>query len=244
MKGILVLVDFSAPSINAAHYAASLAREKGFGEILLMANCFVPLFEQIVPSPDLLQVDADEILARMRKTQYKLDEVKVGIQHSLPAGFPIRTIIGAQSLLRSVLEQVAKESPSLVVIGTGNRVVEEDCSIGRQIIPLVKILPVPVLVIPAEARYQPVTSALIAGAAEPSQETREAFWQLMGKAQLLQRPPEKKDVLKSVLHTAAELKVQVIVALPGKHSFFYNLTHQNIMHGIVMNAIRPVLILK
>jgi hypothetical protein len=66
----------------------------------------------------------------------------------------------------------------------------------------------------------------------------------MGKAQLLQRPPEKKDVLKSVLHTAAELKVQVIVALPGKHSFFYNLTHQNIMHGIVMNAIRPVLILK
>ncbi|HLZ89957.1 MAG TPA: universal stress protein, partial [Puia sp.] len=121
MKKILVLVDFSAPSVNAVAYAADLAGDTGFGEIVLMANCYVPLFEQIVPSPDLVQVGAADIARKQEKTLLQLMALKSEIEKKLPATVLVRVILGSQSLLRSVLEQVAKEEPSVVIIGSNSR---------------------------------------------------------------------------------------------------------------------------
>src|SRR5215467_6566288 len=121
MKKILVLVDFSAPSVNAVAYAAALAQDKDFSEIVLMSNCFVPLFEQIVPSPDLLQVGAEEIRVRMEGLMQQLVELKAEIEKKLPASIPVRIIVGTQPLLRSALDQVMAEAPSLVVIGSSSR---------------------------------------------------------------------------------------------------------------------------
>jgi hypothetical protein len=240
MKKLLVLVDFSASSINAVAYAAGLAQEKGFAEIVLMSNCFVPLFEQIVPSPDLVQVGEEQIRDRMENLMRQLMELKHEIEKQLPATIAVRITIGTLPLLRSVLEQIALESSSLVVIGTSRRTQGDDCSIGRQIIPLAKVIPVPVLVVPPEARYQPVSSVLVAGTTAAGT----TLLPLIGEVQYVQHVPGQKDVLKNVLKAAAEHQVQMIVALPRKHSFFYNLTHQNIMQGIVLDAAEPVLILK
>jgi len=240
MKKLLVLVDFSAPSVNAVAYAAGLAHDKGFGEIILMSNCFVPLFEQIVPSPDLVQVGEEEIKLRMESLMKQLLELKSEIGKQLPPSVSIRIAIGTKPLLRSVIEEVTSEAPSLVLIGTGRRAQGDDCSIGRQIIPLAKIIPVPVLVIPPEARYQPIRTVLVAGDTEAGV----TLLSLLGDLQVIQYDPPQKDVLKDVLNTAAGNNVQMIVALPRKHSFFYNLTHQNIMQGVVLNAAEPVLILK
>jgi nucleotide-binding universal stress UspA family protein len=54
----------------------------------------------------------------------------------------------------------------------------------------------------------------------------------------------EKDVLKSVNHFCYENDLQLIIALPGKHSFLYNLTHRNITKGLARNNYKPVLILK
>lgn len=240
MKKLLVLVDFSAPSVNAVAYAAGLAHDKGFGEIVLMSNCFVPLFEQIVPSPDLVQVGEEEIKRRMESLMNQLLELKTEIGKQLPPSVSVRIAIGTKPLLRSVIEEVTSESPSLVLIGTGHRAQGYDCSIGRQIIPLAKVIPVPVLVIPPEARYQPIRTVLVAGDTEAGV----TLLSLLGDLQVIQYDPPQKDVLKDVLNTAAGQNVQLIVALPRKHSFFYHLTHQNIMQGVVLNAAEPVLILK
>jgi len=242
MKRLLVLVDFSAPSINAVAYAAGLARDKGFGEVLLMSNCFVPLFEQIVPSPDLVQVGEQEIRARLDGLMQQLIELKTEIEKQLPHTTAVRIAIGTKPLLRSVIEEVISESPSLVLIGTSRRAQGDDCSIGRQIIPLAKIIPIPVLVVPPEARYQPVHSVLVAGATGTDAVT--TLQPLLGDLQYIPYTPAQKDILADVLQAAADREVQVIVALPRKHSFFYNLTHQNITQGIVLNAAEPVLILK
>jgi len=240
MKKLLVLVDFSAPSVNAVAYAAGLALDKGFGEIVLMSNCFVPLFEQIVPGPDLVQVGEEEINRRMESLMKQLLELKAEIGKQLTPDVSVRIAIGTQPLLRSVVEEVTAESPSLAIIGTSRRAPGDDCSIGRQIIPLAKVIPVPVLVIPPEARYQPIRSVLVAGTTEAGT----TLLPLLSELEVIQYDPPQKDVLKGVLKAAADRRVQLIVALPRKHSFFYNLTHQNIMQGVVLNATEPVLILK
>jgi hypothetical protein len=143
-----------------------------------------------------------------------------------------------------VIEEVTAESPSLVLIGTSRRAQGDDCSIGRQIIPLAKIIPVPVLVIPPEARYAPVNSVLVAGTTDA--DAGATLQPLLGPLQYIQYTPAPgpKDLLSNVLQAATHRQVQMIVALPRKHSFFYHLTHQNITEGVVLNAAEPVLILK
>jgi len=243
MKKIMVLVDFSAPSINAIAYAADLANDKGFAEIVLASNCHVPLFEQIVPTPDLIQVGEAEIKRRTEKMMQQLLELKAEIDKKLHPGITTKIIIGTMPLLRSVLDQVTREEPALVVIGSTRHALE-DCSTGRQIIPLAKLMPVPVLVIPPECRYRPIEEALVAGSVQPGGNINQTLQNLFGKFAQQQYTLEKKDILQGVLHAAEEAKVEMIVALPGKHSIFYNLTHQNIMHAIVLNSTEPVLILK
>jgi hypothetical protein len=240
MKKLLALVDFSAPSINAVAYAAGLAHDKSFGEIVLMSNCFVPLFEQIVPNPDLLQVGEAEINRRMENLMKQLLELKTEIGKQLPPSVSVRIVIGTKPLLRSVIEEVTSEAPSLVIIGTSRRTQGDDCSIGRQIIPLAKVIPIPVLVIPPEARYQPLRTVLVAGASDAAA----TLLSLLGDLEVIHYEPPQKDILKNVLDAASSHSVQLIVALPRKHSFFYHLTHQNIMQGVVLNAAEPVLILK
>jgi nucleotide-binding universal stress UspA family protein len=55
---------------------------------------------------------------------------------------------------------------------------------------------------------------------------------------------EEKDTVKGILDFADQHNAQMIIALPGKYSFFYNLTHRNITNALALNASKPVLILK
>jgi len=55
---------------------------------------------------------------------------------------------------------------------------------------------------------------------------------------------EDKDTVSGILNFARKNDPQLIIALPGKYSFFYNLTHRSITNALALNATRPVLILK
>ncbi|HVX51938.1 MAG TPA: universal stress protein [Chitinophagaceae bacterium] len=53
-----------------------------------------------------------------------------------------------------------------------------------------------------------------------------------------------KSIIDALTEFAAAHDVQLIIALPGKHSFLYSLTHKSISQAIYENAQHPVLILK
>jgi hypothetical protein len=55
---------------------------------------------------------------------------------------------------------------------------------------------------------------------------------------------EDSDVEHGILGFADKQHVQLIIALPGKYSFFYNLTHKSITKALALNSHRAVLILK
>ena len=55
---------------------------------------------------------------------------------------------------------------------------------------------------------------------------------------------DEKDVLSGILNFAEANKVDLILALPGKHSFFYSMTHKSISQHVAVNSEIPVLILK
>lgn len=55
---------------------------------------------------------------------------------------------------------------------------------------------------------------------------------------------DDRDTVRGIINFADSKEVQLIIALPGKHSFFYNLTHQSITEGLALNSHLPILILK
>jgi nucleotide-binding universal stress UspA family protein len=55
---------------------------------------------------------------------------------------------------------------------------------------------------------------------------------------------DEDDILQGVLQFADQNHQQMIIALPGVHSFLYSLTHQSITEGLSKDANKPVLILK
>jgi nucleotide-binding universal stress UspA family protein len=54
----------------------------------------------------------------------------------------------------------------------------------------------------------------------------------------------ERNMLEGIQNFVRKQPVEVIIALPGKHSFLYSLTHKNISEAIYRNAMEPVLILK
>lgn len=53
-----------------------------------------------------------------------------------------------------------------------------------------------------------------------------------------------KSIIDGILRFSRTHPVQLIIALPGRHSFLYSLTHKSISDAIYRNAKEPVLILK
>ncbi len=53
-----------------------------------------------------------------------------------------------------------------------------------------------------------------------------------------------RNVINGIINFTKEHNVQLIIALPGRHSFLYSLTHDSISKAIYRNAKQPVLILK
>jgi nucleotide-binding universal stress UspA family protein len=53
-----------------------------------------------------------------------------------------------------------------------------------------------------------------------------------------------RNVLNGIVEFTKDNDVDLVVALPGKYSFFYNLTHSTITDALALNARKPVLIYK
>ena len=282
MKTLLVPVDFSGPSDNAAAFAADLANDREYDEVVLAANLYIPIFEQIIPTPDLTQVTAADIQQKKKLIREQLEALKGKILKRLNRNSAVRFVISDLPLVRAILQQVRDESPALVIIGSNSYGAADDSMIGNQIIELAKVIPAPVLMVPAKSSYRPVADALVAGefkslacidplkllgkfsqgrhprlsllnvgtsrrnlpAADPFATTKDTVSELLKGFDYRLYNLDDKDILQGVLKFADGNPVQMIIALPGRHSFLYHLTHQNIQQGILRNAQKPVLILK
>jgi nucleotide-binding universal stress UspA family protein len=55
---------------------------------------------------------------------------------------------------------------------------------------------------------------------------------------------EDPDTVHGILSFAEKNDVQLLIALPGQHSFFYHLTHRSVTKVLSLNATQPVLVLK
>jgi nucleotide-binding universal stress UspA family protein len=279
MKTILLPVDFSAASNNAARYAAELSAspEYQIGRIILLNSYYVSIYEQILPTPDFIQVGGQEIQEIRGEQRKRLRAIREDILPFVGQAVTVECMESEEPLLRSILRAAAARRPDVLLVGSGDL-----SEIGDYVIGIARVSPVPVLIVPGGKSYEGIRQVLLPcdfrnlaclGPLKIMQENE--VW--LGKKVLVinvdpnfrrSEPDDRfravnaslekylagiehevhysneSDTLLGILRFAQAEKVDMVVALPGKHSFFYKLTHRSISQALVRNAEMPVLILK
>jgi nucleotide-binding universal stress UspA family protein len=268
MRTILVPVDFSKTSENAALFAACWSRDFDYQHIILLRNIQNSVFVGMLPSKE----QADSHHQFLEGERELLQQFSKPVMERAGLGVKVSLATSEEPMLRSILQVMAEQEVDLVAVSSEH----------ENVIDLAKASPVRVLIVPSGRKYMPVKTILVPFDFK-SFESLEKIGRYMPQAArsaerdiiVLNVDPDNRhladelfigrennlheylrdfrheiffsgdtDILQGIMSFVDGHLVDLIVALPGKHSFLYNLTHKNISTALYRQATRAVLILK
>ncbi len=279
MKTILIPVDFSDTSANVLRYAAAFVKAISADRIILLKTHYVSLFAELLPSADFVQVNAEDMVNERQGIEKRLQFIAQKLMRKCSCPVKVETAISDLPLLRAVHQLIEEEQPYLLLIGSDANPLNDSSVIGELVIDIAKTSTVPVMIIPAGAKYQPIKRALVpcdfinVSRLILLKELRNTYSWLKPELMVLNIDnrheheqheeehaavlkeilenyaykvyyTEAQDIVQGILGFAGQQDVQLIIALPGRYSFFHNLTHRSITNALALNAVNPVLILK
>jgi len=228
MKNILVPIDFSKASLNAAKYAVSFAEA-------LSANLHLL---NVVPAPVVID---DSILASVLITQAELSEnnhrlIKEEVDSlSKKANVEIKSIV-AEGLPSDVITEVAKElKAELIIMGMKGKG-KSNSVFGSTATAVIRKSGFPVLVIPENGDYQPIRNITFASDFDPDVES-DSYDLLIKLAQKLNIPVYVLNVQKKNCALGAERtigKMKTSLAFSSLHPEFHSVYDRNVEEGIHM----------
>jgi len=154
---ILVLTDFSEEAANAARYATGLAHQleaekitlyHSYESVVVPATAFAPYTGGFTESPEL--------------SLKNITELKNKLQEGLPANAEMDVRCDERNLLNAVISLSGQEHIGLVVMGISGKSGLERALIGSNTISLAKDSPVPLLIVPPVASFQPIKTVVFA----------------------------------------------------------------------------------
>ncbi|GLU55494.1 universal stress protein [Dyadobacter frigoris] len=273
MKTILIPVDFSNTSSNALQFIADLNQDIDIEKIILLKTHYVSIYSSIIPS-GYGQSNAEYILQERTETEEKLNATGQELLKKCKNGVKVEIAVSDLPILRAVHEMIRDQGPTLLLLGSdasddespiGEYVIEiaQISTIPVLIIPsaskykkvervLVPCGPGAIPQLPRLNRLRQIlpNPELVILNVDHKHTGDDGNYQaqikeMLGDFSYKVFYAQEKNIAKGILDFAKESKdIQLIVALPGKYSFFYNLTHQNITEAITLNAKTPVLIFK
>jgi nucleotide-binding universal stress UspA family protein len=161
MKSIFIPVDFSVPSVHAVDYAADLANDRGFEQVILVANCLAsPIFDSRAS-----KIENWEGRREMRKTMSQLNMQLLNLKARLEKKLHPNIIINARLRqcfsISSICKLARKGTVDLVLIGSNSSESGTDSILGNQIINICKTISVPVMIVPPVGNYKTITHAVV-----------------------------------------------------------------------------------
>lgn len=163
MKTLIVPVDFSNTSLNAAIYAGELAKHRNFDQVLLIGNFHISVLEQVIPSPDMVPENSESILAKRKLVEARLSGLVEKLKYDNTGHTVVSSVIAENLLKDSIAEVIASVKPELVVIGSKALESNEDNFVADQLIALIEAISIPVMVVPDRYQYVPISGAIVTG---------------------------------------------------------------------------------
>lgn len=145
MKTMIVPVDFSLTSINAAEYAAQMAKQANVEKILLYYT-YGGSYQILDDGTDIVRAEANSQLQHLADSLIPMAGEAAKFELIAGDGF----------LIDEVLELVEKHNADLVVMGiTGKNTIEQKL-IGSNTLRIASDSPCPVLIVPSQAKFETV----------------------------------------------------------------------------------------
>lgn len=158
MKTIIITTDFSDSALNAARYAAALAKSIGTHKLVLYHSYdSVPIGTDI-PTTEVIPPDAqDRSLVELKKAQAELETF-------LGNDTPIHISVAVNDfpLLRGIELLAEEHGAELVVAGTTGRSNLEQVLMGSNATNLASSLKLPLLIVPKDALFAPIHKMVFA----------------------------------------------------------------------------------
>ncbi|MCF0056031.1 universal stress protein [Dyadobacter sp. CY356] len=273
MKTVLIPVDFSHTSSNALQFISDLNQDVDMEKIILLKTHYVSIYSNIIPS-GYGQSNAEYILQERTDTEEQLTFTGQKLLRQCKPGTKVETLISDLPIAQAILDTISDQGATLLVLGSdagdeespvGENVIEitQASMIPVLIIPSAsKYLKVEKVLVPCGAgaisqlqrlnrlrQILPDPELVILNVDHKhtgdEEDYRAQIKERLGDFSYTVYYAREENIAAGILNFAKQSKdIQLIVALPGKYSFFYNLTHQNITEAITLNAKIPVLIFK
>jgi nucleotide-binding universal stress UspA family protein len=148
MKTIIVPIDFSDASINAAEYALEMAIQLK-AKIKLLHVYQIPIYYGDVP---ILASDDDKIT----HLKAKLQEVKKQLLHNLDSNLEIAIQLSIGDFMPQLNELCSNTTPYCVVIGCQGKSGFDNIFLGSNAIDAMKNLRYPIIAVPIDATFSSI----------------------------------------------------------------------------------------
>lgn len=278
MKTLLVPVDFTKSSDSAIDFAAEWAQKYLYERIILLRSFYSSMYENMIMSADFSNVN-EEYLNRKRDNERELlNQLCKELDHKTGSNIKVQTAVTELPLVRSIIEIIKNEKPEMILLSADPGKANNASFIAGNIIPIARLSPEKVLIIPNGYRYQEIKKALVpvdfktlhslhkvdnlrasprwrdvelmvlnVNAASPNEKLKEAENNLHDFLKNFQHTiyyESDKNVINGILNWSKLKEVQLMIALPGFHSFLYSLTHKSVSESLYRRCPVPVMILK
>lgn len=158
MKTILVPVDFSAISINAARYAVRMSHQLKADKVVLF-HTYGGSYQILDQGAEVVMATTQILLENMKQ---ELHDLKVALNKMEEANVTIITEVTDGFLLEDTLDLIEKHKADLVVMGiTGKNTLEQKL-MGTNTYRVASESPVPVLIVPSKATFEEVKHVALA----------------------------------------------------------------------------------
>jgi nucleotide-binding universal stress UspA family protein len=150
MKPIIALTDFSPISLNAAKYAADMARSLNSG-LSLLHIVLLPMTFSEVPYPP------ESMTELMKGAEQRMLELKNELVERTAGKIKIETAISTGSILTETENHCKAKEPYAVIMGTQGTSAMERVFLGSNTVGLIKHLSWPLFIIPPKAKFNGIS---------------------------------------------------------------------------------------
>ncbi|NIF04798.1 universal stress protein [Chryseobacterium sp. Tr-659] len=281
MKTILVPIDFTSTTENAARTAADWAKQYEYQQIILLKIAGESEFDYLHIAEGHSFVNEESVNDLLHRTEQLFDHLSDIITEKAP-DIKVSRVLSDWALTRSINELI-KNQPSveLIILGSDDSTSTTESFVSDNIISIARTSPVKTLIIPNSYRYSTIKNIFIPCDIKGikrlerlfhhkyiihKQDVQLLFLNINTKKNDIDEDKKREleeyihqhltevpssihysydeDIINGILTFASSNNADLIIALPGRHSFLYYLASRSISEGIYQNTHQPVLILK
>lgn len=158
METIIITTDFSKAAMNAARYAARLAKSIGISRVVLYHS-----YDNAPAATDVPVAETDTTLAHEGSLlALEIVERELGLVLGSDSDISIDLVANGMPLELGVEQLAEKWRAAFVVVGTTGKSGLEKFFVGSNTVSLVTSCPVPLLIVPKEAKFEPIGKIVFA----------------------------------------------------------------------------------